>query len=254
MDVKPGKCAVAKCNELTTRPALISKTSGVRGKGTQVNREATMLLHTYFHFKSANPSDVLICKSHVKEWHNFHRNFKNWLVESHENIQDSFHVTDEMEGNQSVRRHVGDQDDSICFDKFPSGEKITHTILECLDYQSLKSLMLTNNFWLKRVKEYLADDAPRMRFCVKELLVDRSRDDSSWKETYFEFQKEKKTMVDIQFEYNCLSLREMHERIWEDFLSSAASGSGLCRILHGLDMKRKPTNMEIYCQILARQE
>ena len=119
-----------------------------------------MLLHTYFHLKSANPSDVFICKSHVKEWHNFHRNFKNCLVESHENIQDSFHVTDEMEGNQSFRRHVGDQDDSICFDKFPSGEKITHTILECLDYQSLKSLMLTNNFWLKRVKEYLADDAP----------------------------------------------------------------------------------------------
>ena len=97
--------------------------------------------------------------------------------------------------------------------------------------------MLTNNFWLKRVKEYLADDAPWMQFCVKELLVDRSRDDSSWKETYVEFQKEKKTMVDIQFEYNCLSLREMHERIWEDFLSSAVSGSGLCRILHGLDIK-----------------
>ena len=42
VDVKPGKCAVVKCNELTTRPALINKTSAVRGKGTQVNREATM--------------------------------------------------------------------------------------------------------------------------------------------------------------------------------------------------------------------
>ena len=148
---------------------------------------------------------------------------------------------------------MGDQDDSICFEKFPSREKVTYTILECLDYKSLKSLMLTNNFWLKRVKEYLADDAPWMRLCVKELLIDRSQNDSLWKETYREFQKEKKTMVDIRFEYNCLSLREMHVRIWEDFLSSAASGSGLCRILHGLDMKRKPTNMEIYTYCLAKK-